>query len=143
MLLSKKDYWSAQVMKFSIGFEVTGWEPVVFDESHESAKLSQVTITKKFSGEFEGEGSGRGVFCECADGSASYVVAERVTGRMDEREGSFVIQHGGIVNKGEVESQFGDVVPGSGTGDFEGITGTLKFQHDESGALIHFDIDFN
>lgn len=129
-------------MKISVNFEVTGWEPVVFDESEESAKLSQVTIRKKISGELEGSGDGRGVFCECEDGSASYVVVERITGSMGERVGSFVIQHGGIVNKGEVESQFGDVVPGSGKGGFEGITGTLKFQHDEGGALIHFDIEF-
>lgn len=129
-------------MKFSINFEVTGWEPEDFDVSQESAKISQVTISKNFSGELEGEGRGRGVFCACDDDSASYVVVERVTGRMGEREGTFVIQHGGIVNKGEVQSQFGDIVPGSGTGGFKGITGTLKFQHDEGGALIHFDIDF-
>lgn len=117
-----------------------GWDPVPYDESQESAKISQVTITKKFSGELEGEGAGRGMFCSCEDGSASYAVVERVTGRMGDREGTFVMQHGGIVKTGEVYSQFGDIVPGSGTGDFAGIGGTLRFQHDETGAFIHMDL---
>jgi len=52
---------------------------------------------------------------------------------VDERESTFVMQHGGIVNKGGVAGQFGDIVPGSGTGRFAGIGGTVLSQHDESG----------
>lgn len=129
-------------MKTTISFEVTDWNPVPYDETQESAKISQLTVTKKFSGELEGEGAGTGVLCSCDDGSASYIVVERVTGRMGDRDGTFVMQHGGIVKKGEVYSQFGDIVPGSGTGGFAGIGGTLRFQHDEAGAFIHMDLEF-
>lgn len=129
-------------MKTSVKFEVTGWDPTPYDETIETAKLSKVTIRKRFSGDLEGDGVAEGLFCACGDGSASYVVMERVTGKMGEREGTFVMQHGGIVNKGAVASQFGDIVPGSGTDGFTGIGGTVLFQHDESGAFIHFDIEF-
>lgn len=129
-------------MKTSVKFEVTGWDPVVYDETIETAKLSKVTIRKKFSGDLEGASIAEGLFCACDDGSASYVVMERVTGKMGDREGTFVMQHGGIVNKGAVESQFGNIVPGSGTDGFAGIGGTVLFQHDEAGAFIHLDIEF-
>lgn len=126
----------------NVAFEVTGWEPAPYDESQEAAQLSQVTITKKFSGELEGGSVARGLFCKCADESASYVVLERVEGKTGDREGTFVIQHGGIVNKGEVASQFGDVVPGSGTGGFEGVGGKVLFTHDENGAFVKMDLTF-
>jgi hypothetical protein len=129
-------------MKTTIKFEVTGWSPRPYDETVESAKLSYVTIKKTFSDGLDGESTGEGLFCECEDGSASYVVIERVTGKMNDRQGTFVMQHGGIVNKGAVESQFGNIVPGSGTDGFACIGGTVLFQHDEAGAFIHFDLTF-
>jgi hypothetical protein len=129
-------------MKTTTKFEVTGWNPVPYDESIESAKLSRVTITKTFTGALEGESTAEGLFCGCDDGSASYVVLERVTGKLDGREGTFVMQHGGIVNKGEVQGQFGDIIPGSGTDGFAGIGGTVLFKHDDEAAVLHLDITF-
>jgi hypothetical protein len=129
-------------MKTTVNFEVTGWDPTPYDETIESATLSKVVIIKKFSGDLEGDSIAEGLFCACADDSASYVVMERVIGKMGERQGTFVMQHGGIVNKGAVESQFGNIIPGSGTDGFTGIGGTVLFQHDEAGAFIHLDIEF-
>lgn len=130
-------------ISLNVAFEVAGWEPTPYDESQETALLSQVTITKKFSGELEGGSVARGLFCKCADESASYVVVERVEGKTADREGTFVIQHGGIVNKGQVAGQFGDVVPGSGTGGFAGIGGKVLFTHDENGAFVKMDLAFD
>ena len=130
----------------TVNFEVTGWEPKIYDESIESAKLSRVTIKKKFSGELEGDSIAEGLFCQCGDGSASYIVLERVTGKMaingEGRSGTFVIHHGGIMSGGAPMGQFGDVIPGSGTGGFAGIGGKVLFQHDESGAIIKMDLTF-
>ena len=129
-------------MKKTIKFDVTSWEPAVYDEVPDSATLSRATVRKSFSGDLEGESTAEGLFCQCADGSASYVGLERVAGKMGEREGTFVMQHGGIIKDGAPVNQFGDIIPGSGTGDFSGIGGTLRFQHDETGAFIHMDVDF-
>jgi hypothetical protein len=123
-------------------FEVTGWEPKPYDESDPAAVLSQITIKKNFSGELEGESAAQGLFCGCSDGSGSYVVLERVTGKAGDREGTFVMQHGGIMKAGAAVGQFGDVIPGSGTGGFAGISGTALFTHDETGATIKFDLTY-
>ncbi len=129
-------------LSVSSAFEVTGWEPQVYDESIESAKLSRVTIKKKFSGELEGDSVAEGLFCQCEDGSASYVVLERVSGKTGEREGTFVMHHGGVMSGGAPVGQFGDVIPGSGTGGFAGVTGRVLFTHGEDGAFVRFDLEF-
>jgi hypothetical protein len=123
-------------------FEVTAWEPEVYDETVPAAKLSRVTIKKRFEGELNGDSVAQGLFTEGADGSAGYVAVERVTGKFHDREGTFVMQHGGVVNKGTVQHQYGDIVPDTGTGGFAGVTGRVNFTHDENGAFIRFDMVF-
>jgi hypothetical protein len=123
-------------------FEVTGWEPEIYDDSVEHAKLSRVTIKKRFEGELNGDSIAQGLFSEASDGSAGYVAMERVTGKFHEREGTFVMQHGGVIHRGEVLHQYGDIVPDTGTGGFAGMRGQVHFQHDAEGAFIRFDLTF-
>jgi len=59
------------------------------------------------------------------EGSAGYVAMERVTGTLDGREGSFVLQHSGIMDRG-VEQLTITVVPGSATGALQGLRGTMN-----------------
>lgn len=37
--------------------------------------------------------------------------------------------------------QFGWVVPGSGTGDFAGLSGSAQFQHDKHGAIFTLEYE--
>jgi hypothetical protein len=48
-------------------------------------------------------------------------------GRLGEREGSFVFQHGGAIEHG-VLRPFGYIVPGSGTGDLRGLRGEASIR---------------
>jgi len=60
-------------------------------------------------------------------GAGVYVAIDRVTGTLDGRSGSFLMAHRGIRN---ADSQSLDIVivPGSGTGQLTGITGTLGIE---------------
>lgn len=58
----------------------------------------------------------------------SWVALSVVNGRLDGREGSFIFHYGGWQNGLDVRL-FGFIVPGSGTGDLEGITGSVLFPH--------------
>ena len=60
-------------------------------------------------------------------GSAGYVAMERVTGTLDGKQGSFVLQHTGTMNRG-VPSLSVTAVPDSGTGELKGLTGTMTIQ---------------
>ena len=57
-------------------------------------------------------------------GSAGYVALERVTGVLDGRSGSFVLQHYGIMTRGRPQLTV-TVVPDSGTGQLEGLSGAF------------------
>ncbi|MCU1309922.1 MAG: hypothetical protein JWO20_1047, partial [Candidatus Angelobacter sp.] len=58
-------------------------------------------------------------------GSAGYVAIERVTGALSGRTGTFILQHSATMNRGTPELSV-TVVPDSGTGQLEGITGKMN-----------------
>lgn len=114
-------------MRATAHFDVTRWDATVTDAPSEGPALSRVTIYKAFQGDLTGESIGEGLFCGMerpADG-AGYLVSERVTGRLGDREGSFVLQHGGLAAPGQEPRSFGSIVPGSGTGELVGLSGTV------------------
>jgi hypothetical protein len=57
-------------------------------------------------------------------GSAGYVAIERVTGTLQGRKGSFVLQHSGTMAHGAQQLDI-HVVPDSGTGQLAGLAGKL------------------
>lgn len=97
----------------------------------EAARLGRMTIDKQFHGELEAASLGEmlAMRSEVA-GSAGYVALERVTGRLHGREGSFVLQHSGSMNRG-VSSLTLTVVPDSGSGALTGLSGsmTIAIEH--------------
>lgn len=118
-------------------FDVTAWEPAEStDEPAAGPALSRVTIRKAFRGDLDGTSEGEGLFCGMEDpaAGAGYLVSERVTGRLGDREGSFVLHHGGAMGPGVAPHTFGHVVPGSGTGDLVGIAGTVEIDRTDDGT---------
>lgn len=94
------------------------------------ADLGHMTIDKLFHGDIEGTSKGDMLTGATAvKGSAGYVAIERVTGSVQGRKGSFILQHSGTLNRG-VPSLSISVVPDSGTGELTGLTGTLTISID-------------
>lgn len=128
-------------MHITGAFEVTGWEQTPLDEPAEGPPRSRATVTKTFTGGLDGSSAAEVLVC----GQAAYTAQERIDGRIGERAGTFVIQHGAVTGdaadgEGRPVST-GVVVPGSGTGELAGITGTVTFRHDETGAVFTLDYD--
>jgi hypothetical protein len=72
----------------------------------------------------------------CGDpqsGSAGYVAIETVRGRLLDREGGFALQQMGRMQAGSQTLHY-EVVPGSGDGELQQITGTLRLTVDEDGT---------
>jgi hypothetical protein len=97
------------------------------DETSESTDtaLDMMSIRKIFHGDLEASSSGL-MLTATTDiaNSAGYVAMERVIGVLYGRTGSFILQHTGTMNRG-VPSLAVTVVPDSGTGDLQGISGSL------------------
>lgn len=66
-------------------------------------------------------------------GSAGYVALEAVEGSLHGRVGSFAFQQLGVMHAGDQELRY-DVVPGSGTGELTGLTGSLELTIEDDGT---------
>lgn len=107
-------------------FQIKTWDEKPFSEVAGGPKLTRVSVTKSFSGDIEGEGTLEYLMAYRADGSASFIGLERVVGRIGDRSGSFVLQHTGTFEGGMAKATW-VVVPGSGTGDLQGLSGVGEF----------------
>jgi Protein of unknown function (DUF3224) len=67
------------------------------------------------------------------NGAAVYLALDRISGRLDGRAGSFVLQHRGVLSADGAEID-GAIVPGSGTGELKEITGKGAITVDEDGT---------
>lgn len=118
-------------------FDITKWEEDVYHEQDDGPELSRATVQKTFSGSLNGESTAELLMCKADPDDltkgAGYLASERITCRMGDRTGSFVIQHGGLSDEAGEEA-FGHVVPGTGTGDFTGISGVIAIDQSEEGG---------
>jgi hypothetical protein len=88
--------------------------------------LGRLLLNKTFSGDLRASARGQMLSAmTTVKGSAGYVAIDQVTGELDGRRGSFMLQHSGVMNRG-LQSLSIMVVPDSGTEELAGISGTLS-----------------
>lgn len=89
-------------------------------------QLGRMSIDKTFSGELTATSKGEMLSAMTAtQGSAGYVAIEQVTGKLCGKSGSFVLQHFGIMTRGQDRLVL-EVVPDSGTDDLTGLSGVMQ-----------------
>ena len=103
-------------------FRIAGWDEEPFDESGDGSKLTRAHIRRTFNGDLVGTGNLMYVMSHLSSGAASFTGFEKVVGTLGGRTGSFVLLHSGSYDGGQATAQY-EVVPGSGTGELEGLSG--------------------
>ena len=103
------------------------------------ASLGRMSLDKQFLGELVASGKGEMMtaMSETA-GSAGYVAIERVSGTLQGRRGSFVLQHSGTMARGAQHLSV-TVVPDSGTEQLAGIDGSLTIKIVDGQHFYQFD----
>jgi uncharacterized protein DUF3224 len=87
--------------------------------------FGRLFLDKQFHGDLEGGSKGQMLASGTGkDGSGAYVALELVTGTLNGRRGTFVLQHTGTMTK-NVATMSVTVVPDSGTGDLMGLSGAM------------------
>jgi hypothetical protein len=87
--------------------------------------FGRLLLDKTFHGALTATSKGTMLGFQAPDKSgAGYVALELVTGTLDGRQGSFVLQHSGTM-QGSEKTLSVTVVPGSGTGQLAGLEGTF------------------
>ncbi|GAA2995047.1 DUF3224 domain-containing protein [Actinokineospora diospyrosa] len=102
------------------------WEPESPYDQRDGVDLGHTVIRKTFSGGLVATSEVHMTSAVvAAAGSAAYVAIERVEGTLDGRRGSFVLQHSATADSSG-QSLVVTVIPGTGTGELSGLTGTLE-----------------
>src|SRR5215831_5693774 len=87
--------------------------------------LGRFTFVKQLHGDLEGTSKGQMLTGgDVRKGSGGYVAIEKVTGTLNGRTGSFILQHSGSMAHGEQHLVI-TVVPDSGTDQLTGLSGTF------------------
>jgi len=97
----------------------------------DGVELSRVHISRTFGGDLEGESSAELMIAK-SEGGGGYIGHDRITGTLAGRSGTFVFQHTGLMGPDGVTNT-GTVVPGTGTGELEAISGDGTMLADEDG----------
>jgi hypothetical protein len=114
-------------------------KPLVSDEPVEEATLGRMSIDKQFHGALEATSRGQMLTAGTSvKGSAGYVAIERVSGRLDGRSGTFVLQHSGTLTRGLPELTI-SVVPDSGTDQLVGLLGKMAIKNDDGKHSYEFE----
>ena len=116
------------------GFDVKLAPQSTIDPANKN--MARMSIDKQFHGDLEATSKGEMLSAATSvKNSAGYVAMEQVTGTLQGRSGSFVLQHNATMNRGTPQLSI-TVVPDSGTGELEGITGQMDIKIEPGGK--HF-----
>lgn len=128
-----------QVAKGTFEVKVT---PLPAEANVGDPTISRLSLDKTWSGDIAGSSKGQmlGSQSETEKGSGGYVAIEHFTGTLQGKKGSFSLQHHGTMGGGKFEINV-YVVPGTGTGDLAGISGTLKIIID--GGKHYYEFDYS
>lgn len=114
--------------------------PLPSEDAVSDPLLGRLSINKTFHGDLEATTKGQMLSAGTAvKGSAGYVAIEKVDGTLKGREGTFILQHFGIMTRGGGELKV-VIVPDSGTGALEGLEGTLNIRIEDGKHL--YDLEY-
>ena len=122
-------------------FDVKGALQKPDNPQAEASGLGRMSLDKQYHGDLEAVGQGEMLsVLDKAIGSGGYVAIERVTGKLQGKTGSFVLQHNATMTRGVPEMNI-IVVPDTGTGELTGISGSMKIRIEEGGKHF-YDFDY-
>jgi hypothetical protein len=120
---------------------VRGTFDVQLEAAGDEGPVGRMTIQKRFHGPLSGTSAGQMLALRTViPGSAAYVALEVVDGTLEGRRGGFALQHRGTMDRGASDLWVG-VVPDSGTGDLEGLTGRMRIEIVDGQHNYEFDYE--
>jgi hypothetical protein len=103
-------------------FALQSWDEKPYSVGEDMPRLTRASVSKRFTGDLEGEGQVEYLMMYRSDGSATFVGLERIVGQLGGKTGTFVLQRNGVFEGGEAKESY-SVVPGSATGELLGLRG--------------------
>ncbi len=107
----------------------------------DGVKLGRIAIDKTFFGALSAVSKGEMLNAlSPVEGSAGYVAVEQVTGEIEGKKGSFVLQHYGTMDSNGQHLTL-EVVPNSGSGELAGLSGKMAIRIE--GGQHFYDFEYH
>jgi hypothetical protein len=121
--------------------ELATWNEVTYEELAGGGKLTRAEVSQSFEGDITGDGGVQWLMAYRPDGTARFVGLQRVEGRIGDLRGTFVLETFGDFD-GQLATWQAKVVPGTATGDLEGLTGEGNFGAPH-GPKASFELEYH
>ena len=122
-------------------FTVMSWEEKPYDCAGDQPALMQASATYEMLGDIEGEASVCYLMGYGTNGVASYVGLARVTGKVGERDGNFVMQDIGAFENGVASGRW-TVLPGLASGGLSTVSGDGQYSAGPDGVSYSLELSF-
>lgn len=107
----------------------------------EAANPSRMLMEKRFYGDLDATSKGQMLSVMTpVKGSAGYVAIEEVTGTLNGKRGSFILQHSATMTRGVPQLSV-IVIPDSGTAELTGLTGSMTIKIE--GGKHSYDFEYS
>jgi hypothetical protein len=105
--------------------KIVSWDEKPYREFGDGRKFTRAEVTLEGTEDGIESATFEALMFYRADGTSSYVTFMQITGEIGGRSGGFVLQGEGVYD-GRTAIGTSSVVPGSGTGELAGISGTMS-----------------
>lgn len=105
--------------------KIVSWDEKPYREFEDGRKFTHSAVTLQGTGDGIESAAFEALMFYATDGTTSYVTLMQITGEISGRSGSFVLRGEGTFD-GKTATGASSVVPGSGTGELVGISGTMS-----------------
>lgn len=122
-------------------FELASWNEQTYEEFAAGGKLTRAEVSQTFEGDITGDGAVQWLMVYRPDGTARFVGLQRVEGAIGDLHGAFVLETFGDFD-GQLAMWRAKVVPGTASGDLEGLTGEGNFGAPH-GPKASFEIEYH
>lgn len=92
----------------------------------EASGVARLSLSKQFHGELEATGMGEMLASGDGSQSGAYVAIEKVSGSLQGLRGTFVLVHRALMVGGTPQEWSVAVVPDSGSGQLQGLAGSMR-----------------
>ncbi|MEQ9404692.1 MAG: DUF3224 domain-containing protein [Cyclobacteriaceae bacterium] len=109
-------------------------------QTDEKAPAGRMTLDKVYLGDMEGTGAGQMISKRIENGAAAYFAIEEFSGTVGGKSGGFTLLHNGFMDK-ESQSLSIVIMEGSGSGELEGISGSMNIIQDSGNHAYELEYE--
>jgi Protein of unknown function (DUF3224) len=123
-------------------FKVESWDEDQVQEGLDGRKLTHAVVKQSIAGDATGTGLAHWLMAYRPDGTADYLGLQQVEAHIGDRSGTFVCSSRGTFDGATAEGTL-EILAGSGTGDFDGMSGSATFSAphgDAATVTLEYDL---